>query len=129
MKKSLLKLSAILLVLFFFTGNTQAQKRGGAKTPKYVFLFIGDGMSQAHISLTEAYLSTQDGVIGNQQFSFTKFPITGLVSTFSANSYITCSSAAGTAIATGTKTNNGMLGIDPQGNNLSSFTYKLKEKG
>lgn len=130
MKKSLLNLFTIFLTLMIFAGNNaQAQHRGGAKTPKYVFLFIGDGMSQAHISLTEAYLASQKGIIGNESFSFTGFPVTGLVTTFSANSYITCSSAAGTAIATGTKTNNGMLGVDPQGNRLNSFAYKLKEKG
>lgn len=129
MKRSLLKLSTLILALFIIAGATQAQKRDGAKTPKYVFLFIGDGMSQAHVSLTEAYLASQKGVIGNEPFSFTKFPVTGMVATFSANSYITCSSAAGTAIATGTKTNNGMLGIDPQGNKLKSFAYKLKDKG
>ena len=129
MKRSLLKLSTLILALFIIAGATQAQKRDGAKTPKYIFLFIGDGMSQAHISLTEAYLATQKGTIGNEPFSFTKFPITGLATTYSASSYITCSSAAGTAIATGTKTNNGMLGIDPQEKNLKSFTYKLKERG
>ena len=129
MKKLLFNLFAIALVLFIFTGNAQAQHRNGAKTPKYIFLFIGDGMGQAHVSLTEAYLANQKGIIGNEPFSFTKFPITGLVTTFSANSYITCSSASGTAIATGTKTNNGMLGVDPQGNKLKSFTYKLKDLG
>lgn len=129
MKKTLLTLFATLLIIFSVSVDAQAQHRGGAKTPKYVFLFIGDGMSQAHISLTEAYLASQKGIIGNESFSFTGFPVTGLVTTFSANSYITCSSAAGTAIATGTKTNNGMLGVDPQGNRLNSFAYKLKEKG
>ena len=128
MKKTLLTLFATLLIIFSVSVDAQAQHRGGAKTPKYVFLFIGDGMSQAHISLTEAYLASQKGIIGNESFSFTGFPVTGLVTTFSANSYITCSSAAGTAIATGTKTNNGMLGVDPQGNRLNSFAYKLKEK-
>jgi alkaline phosphatase len=129
MKKSLFTLFAIILITLFSAGNAQAQHRGGAKTPKYIFLFIGDGMSQSHISLTEAYLATQKGVIGNEPFSFTKFPVTGFATTYSASSYITCSSAAGTAIATGTKTNNGMLGIDPNGNNLKSFAYKLKEHG
>ena len=129
MKKSLFTLFATLLIIFNISVDVQAQHRGGAKTPKYIFLFIGDGMSQAHISLTEAYLATQKGTIGNEPFSFTKFPITGLATTYSASSYITCSSAAGTAIATGTKTNNGMLGIDPQEKSLKSFAYKLKEKG
>ncbi|PKP38433.1 MAG: alkaline phosphatase [Bacteroidetes bacterium HGW-Bacteroidetes-14] len=129
MKKTLLNSIIIALALIILPVASFGQNQKTPKAPKYVFLFIGDGMSQAHISLTEAYLSTQKGLIGNEPFSFTKFPVTGISSTYSANSFITCSAAAGTAISTGTKTNNLMLGVDPAGNKLTSITYKLKQKG
>lgn len=128
MKKNylLIVLSAILLIF----GNIEAGYAAGkGKNVKYVFLFIGDGMGLAHISMTEAYLATQKGVIGNEQLTFTGFPVTGLVTTYSASNFITCSSAAGTALATGTKTNNYMLGVDPQKNKLKAITYKIHEKG
>jgi alkaline phosphatase len=45
----------------------------------------------------------------------------GLVKTHAANSYTTDSAAAGTAIACGEKTDNGMLGQTPDGRNLKSM--------
>ncbi|MDR3286740.1 MAG: alkaline phosphatase, partial [Prevotellaceae bacterium] len=67
------------------------------KKAKYIFLFIGDGMGLSHVALTEAYLSDKNGKIGSEYLSFSKFPYTGLVSTYSANNFTTCSSASGTA--------------------------------
>jgi len=96
---------------------------------KYVFLFIGDGMGLAHIAAAEAHLAAQEGLIGSVSLSFTDFPVIGLVTTHSANSYITCSAASATAMATGVKVNNETLNIDPQGNTLRPITYDLKDAG
>ncbi len=100
-----------------------------AQTPKYVFLFIGDGMGLAQVSAAEAYLAAKDNVVGNKYVSFSKFPVIGLTTTFSASSYVTCSSAAGTALSTGFKTNNGMLGVNPAGEKLTAITYKIQAAG
>jgi len=97
---------------------------------KNVFLFIGDGMSFAHIAATEAFLASESDIgVGNVSLSFTQFPVMGMATTYSANSYITCSSAAATALSTGVKINNGMLGIDPSGNFLRSIAFDLKDAG
>ena len=96
---------------------------------KYVFYFIGDGMGFSHISLTEGYLATQEGKIGNNPLCFTQFPVMGMATSYSANRYITCSSAAGTALATGSKTNNGMLGVAPDSSALTSIAYKIHNAG
>ena len=96
---------------------------------KYIFLFIGDGMGNSHVAATESYLSYKEGKLGGTQLCFTQFPYLGLATTYSANASVTCSSAAGTAIACGAKTNNGMVGMDPEGNNLKSMAYDLKEDG
>ena len=128
MKKIILTLS-LIVTLFIISDASFGQQKGNGQQAKYVFLFIGDGMSQSHVSLAEAYLATQRGVIGNDFVSFSKFPTVSLVSTFSLNSYITDSAAAGTALSTGSKTDNGMLGIDPNGNKFKSITYKIHEKG
>jgi len=113
-----------------YSGQNPGMMQGRMmERPKFIFLFIGDGMGLGQISMAEAYLSSQKGEISNTPISFTKFPVFGLSTTYSANSYITCSSAAGTALSTGFKTNNGMLGVDPQNNKLKSITYKLKESG
>ncbi|MBO4769065.1 MAG: alkaline phosphatase [Bacteroidales bacterium] len=101
----------------------------GAKRAKYVFLFIGDGMGFSHVSLTEAYLAQQRGVIGNDPLAFTQFPVLGMATTFSESNPITDSSAAGTALSTGTKTKNGMLGMDADSLPLKSISYKIHEAG
>ena len=130
-KNNSLLFGLIFVCLMIFSFSNCSQKGGIPKQPKYVFLFIGDGMGFAHVAAAEAYLADiGDGAKpGSTNISFTSFPVLGMATTYSANSYITCSSAAGTALSTGTKTNNNMLGVDPQGNNLRSITYDIKEAG
>ena len=99
------------------------------KKAKYVFYFIGDGMGFSHISLAEGYLATKEGKIGNSPLCFSQFPVMGMATSYSANRYITCSSAAGTALATGAKTNNGMLGVTPDSSELTSIAYKIHNAG
>ena len=96
---------------------------------KYIFLFIGDGMGNAHVSTTESYLSYKEGKLGGAMLTMTQFPYYGTATTHSANRYVTDSAAAGTAIATGEKTNNSMLGMNPEGEPVKSMAYELKEDG
>lgn len=108
-----------------------------AKTPvksapkaKYVFFFIGDGMGFAHVALTEAYLATEHGnVPGSDPLCFTQFPVMGMATTYSYSNMITCSSAAATALATGHKTRNNIVGMGPDSTNLRQFTYFLHDAG
>ena len=115
----------IILCLIVLLGTLQVS----AQKPKYVFLFIGDGMGLAQVSAAEASLSAKDNVISNKLLSFSYFPVIGLCTTFSADSYVTCSSAAATALACGFKTNNGMVNISPSGDTLKPITYKLRDAG
>ncbi len=67
-------------------------------------------MGANQIRLTELYLNatrTDDRALG-----FTSFPVKSMVTTRSADSAITDSAAAGTALATGHKTNNGVVSKD-----------------
>jgi alkaline phosphatase len=100
------------------------------KKVKYVFLFIGDGMGLAEVNLAEAYLAAIKNEIGFEHLNFTKFPQVGLVSTYANNAMITCSAAAGTALATGHKTNIGRIGMDSSGTvPLESIASRAKEAG
>ena len=96
---------------------------------KYIFLFIGDGMGNSHVSVTESYLSYKAGKLGGEQLLMTTFPVFGTCTTHSADKRITDSSAAGTAISTGVKTNNSYLGVDPEGNEVESVSFSLQEEG
>ncbi|MFA6336029.1 MAG: alkaline phosphatase, partial [Bacteroidales bacterium] len=53
----------------------------------------------------------------------------GLLKTWSANNRVTDSAAGGTALASGQKTNNGTLGINPHGDTLTSILIRAKENG
>ena len=85
------------------------------KKAKYVFYFIGDGMALSQINSTEIFKGTQNGngPMGRQPMNFTAFSHQGVQRTQSADTFITESAAAGTALATGNKTNNDILGMDP----------------
>lgn len=116
-------IAMMLTVSCCFTENAENSK------PKYIFLFIGDGMGSGNVGTAESYLSYQAGKLGGEQLTFTKFPVLGAANTYSANKHITCSSAAGTAIACGEKTNNTYLGVDTLGNKLENISEKLKKEG
>jgi len=113
-----------LLAIAVLIGCQEAPRQA-----KYVFLFIGDGMGLAQVAAAEAYLANNNGEIGSQALNFSQFPVLGTITTYSASNWITCSSAAGTALATGTKTTNGMLGMNSDTVALKAITYKIKEAG
>ena len=96
---------------------------------KYVFFFIGDGMGPHQVLSTEMYLAELEGKIGRKSLLMTTFPYSGQVATFSANSGITDSAASGTCLASGQKTNNGMIGQTPDGTPAISVASRLKEQG
>lgn len=96
---------------------------------KYVFYFIGDGMGPNQVLATEMYFAELDSVIGRQQLNMTQFPYSGQAATFSKSNGITDSAAAGTALATGSKTNNGTLGLNAEGDTLTSIAEQLKAQG
>lgn len=65
----------------------------------------------------------------NGQLSMQKLDIHGYIRTLSANGEITDSAAAATAMATGTKTNNKIIGKDPNYNNLKNILEYAEEYG
>ena len=98
-----------------------------AASPKYIFYFIGDGMGLGHIMITEAYNRT---VLNNDEhLTMLQFPVTSMATTYSTNRHITDSSAAGTALSTGNKTNNYMLGVTPDSVPVFSIAKALKDNG
>ena len=101
-----------------------------AKTPKYVFYFIGDGMGPSHVLGTEYYLGELEGVIGRpNKLCFTQFPKSAFVSTFSKSNGVTDSAASGTALATGSKTKNGFLGVEMDTTVVYSVAHAAKQAG
>ena len=99
------------------------------KKPKYVFYFIGDGMSFNNILGTEYYNTVKAGASEVLRLNFTQFDTRNFVTNYSASSPVTDSAAAGTALATGVKTANSYISVDTEGNELRSVADVASEQG
>lgn len=128
-----MKTRSIIAILAIFLGISASSCCYGAcnreDRAKYIFLFIGDGMGNSHVAVAEYYLSHKAGKLGGEQLTMTTFPCFGTATTHSANKNVTCSSASGTAIACGEKTNNGMVGMNKDSVAIKSMAYELKDDG
>ncbi len=117
-----------IALLAGLSANTAEAKKKDEKA-KYIFLFIGDGMGYNHVAATESYLSYKEGKLGGYMLTMSQFPYFGMATNYSANSYITDSSASGTAIASGQKVNNYAMGVTPDNKPVKSMAYDLQEDG
>ena len=81
-------------------------------------LFIGDGMGpmQIHLSRVEP----------DQPLEMEKLPVAGVVTTNSVGGRVTDSAAAGTALATGHKTENGRIGTGPDDQRLQTILERAR---
>lgn len=96
-------------------------------TPKYIFYYIGDGMGMGQVMGAEVYNRT---VLGNDTpILMMQFPTVATSTTWSASSPVTDSAAAGTALACGVKTHNGMLGMDADSVPAQSIARRLADEG
>lgn len=96
-----------------------------AAAPKYVFVFIGDGMSTPQRLMAEDFSKrTSRGELAMNHLARRTE-----TATKSANKVVTDSAAAATAIACGEKTDNGMLGMRPDGTRIESVAAVAKKAG
>jgi alkaline phosphatase len=110
-----------------------------AVQPKYVFFFLGDGMSSAQIQATEAYLATKYAVdnglaVGpnagelsaehllkpENRLNMSKMPVAGMQTTYDSFALMTDSASSATAFACGLKTRSGVIGM----NDAKTGSYK-----
>lgn len=97
--------------------------------PKYIFYFIGDGMSFNHVLGTEQYNAAVKGGDKVERLNFSTFESRNFVTNYSASHLVTDSAAAGTALATGCKTANESIGVDVEGRELRNLTDVATEQG
>ena len=97
------------------------------QTPKYIFLFIGDGMSYPQIQLTNYFLSANENKESAQTVSvegeektvlssgnnltMMNFPVAGSAQTYDSTSFAPDSASTATSIATGNKTWSGSINV------------------
>ena len=110
-----------------------AQTKQAAKAPKYVFLFIGDGMSYPQFQAASDYLGALDDpdyvkalpsidyekregeLNGPKRLNFMNFDVAGSAVTYDSCSFAPDSASTATSIATGYKTYSGMINVDITG--------------
>ncbi len=108
-----------------------APGRGGVGAPRFILLFIGDGMGPAQVVAAERYRAAADPAAraAAAALGFVGFRVQTFVSTHSADAAVTDSAAAGTALATGRKTNNGCLGLASDGITSLESVAALAHRG
>ncbi|MGN0243564.1 MAG: alkaline phosphatase [Lachnospiraceae bacterium] len=150
MKKIITPLLALCMMLSMFTGCSTQQQSSEVATPtvpvkntaeekshtklKYVFLFIGDGMSYPQFQAAADYLGaiadddyekslpstmydTRNGAVldGPVDLCFMNFDTAGSAVTYDSCSFAPDSASTATSIATGKKTYSGMINVDESG--------------
>lgn len=105
---------AVLCSLALCAVPTAAAEGG---TPKYVFLFIGDGMTYSQFQLAASYqganADTDDGILdGDVALNFMSFDTLGNATTYDSSSFCPDSASTATSIASGFKTYSGVINMD-----------------
>lgn len=108
------------------------------KKPKYIFLFIGDGMGIGHIQAASYYKAAVEGgknydpaktSYAGSLLNFEQFPVVGSVVNYNGDSFITDSAAAITAITTGHKTATDAIGVNADGTErYETIAEKVKSR-
>lgn len=90
------------------------------QAPKYVFLFIGDGMSYPQIQTAADYQGAMqqeaqaDILSGPSKMPFMNFPAAGSATTYDSTSFCPDSASTATSLSTGHKTYSGVINMDEQ---------------
>lgn len=101
--------------------ETVSVKEPKGRKVKNIIFMIGDGMGLEQISAA--------WVCNGGKLNLDNFTNVGIQRTYSANRLVTDSAAAGSALATGHKTNNGMISMTPDTVAVKSLAEEAMEKG
>lgn len=79
---------------------------------KNVILFVGDGMSLTTVTAARILEGQKQGLLGEENsLSFDGFPFSGLAKTYAVDAQVPDSASTSTAMVTGVKTHNRVLGL------------------
>ena len=107
------KVVYLLSVLVLLGSCTKQENVEQPKKAKNIILMIGDGMG-----VTQIYAAMS---VAKEPLVFEQFKYTGFHKTYSASDYVTDSGAGGTALSTGSKTNNLSIAVDTAGKPLKTI--------
>lgn len=127
-RKTSIFIILVIVLSLVFSFSFGENVNVNSDNPKYVFYFIGDGLGSAQRQLAEYYEQEVSGD-KSEKLLINSFPVAGINTTYSTDSLVTDSAAAGTALATGYKTDNGVISQTPDGKNVESLIEFAEERG
>lgn len=124
-----LKISVFILMLVLATALAYAQD----KAPKYIFMFIGDGMGIAQRQIAELQLNSKPGVPAVNQkvrLKMNSLKVVGMNTTYDSTSIVPDSASTATSLASGYKTLSGVIGLkEDKVTKVPLISEYLKQKG
>ena len=140
MKKATAFLLAALMLL---SAVSALAVEAAPKAARYVFFFIGDGMSNAQTTAAQYFLGTKEKADSKTPvqapLSFTAFPVAGQMFTYDATSFAPDSASTASAMSTGSRILSGSInvgykegenGLEPDAENTHKIiTEYAKEAG
>ena len=120
MKRITFVFLALLMLGMLSACDKKLEAQEPAKAVNVIYM-IGDGMA-----LPQVYAAM---LASGEEMTFSQFPYIGVVDTHSASNDITDSAAGGTALASDHKTNNAMLGMNPDSIPVKTVLEALAEQG
>ena len=127
LKKKLLPFAVISTIAIsglvgnaFSTPVVEANQDSKNGKVKNVIFMVPDGFSSSYATNYRLYKGEE---------SLMDSMLVGMHRTYSADTEVTDSAAAGTAMATGVKTNNGMISTSPDGKELNTILESAEENG
>ena len=121
--KKITTLSLVALVIMGMLSSCGTKKEETSEPPKAmnVIYMIGDGMA-----LPQVYAAM---MASDDKMTFSQFPYIGVVDTHAASNDITDSAAGGTALASDHKTQNAMVGMNPDTIPVKTLLEVFHEQG
>ena len=118
MKRILTILAASMLTISMLAAGAAGETEKTIKamvedaSPKYVFMFIGDGMSSPQVNSAQVFNGcNESGLIDLKELTFTQFPVVGIQYTQDATSFAPDSASTATSLSSGFKTHSGVIGM------------------
>ncbi len=132
-RKFVVTVLALLMVMgaAFAQGTQEGTVYGAASgTPKYVFMFIGDGMALPQTNAAQILTgSNVPGQIELDPLVYTQFPVLGIQYTQDSTSFCPDSASTATSLSSGYKTHSGVIGMGPDRKTAGkSIAEKVKEQ-
>lgn len=118
------QLLALVCVLVFIAAGVLLFHTWVVRKPVGVILFVGDGLVAGNLTAARLYDGGAD-----HRLTMDTFPHLALVTNYANDFAVPDSPAAASAIATGAKVNNGVIGISPKGRTLMSLLELAKQRG